>query len=93
MVFKAVSDLYTTSLPRRLFTLKCRGSYLNKIMLIHVAIPVKKVLLLIIVCNLMLLPEYVICQIQDEYKVHLKNRKFRPVQQKCTVSVTKCYHC
>jgi len=37
------------------------GSGLNKILLIHVEISVKQVLLLILVCNLVLLSEYVIC--------------------------------
>ena len=52
--------IYTTRLHRMLVFLKYGGSYLNKTLFVHVGISVKQVLLLIIVCNLMFLSEYVI---------------------------------
>ena len=52
--------IYITRLHRSLFTLKCGGSNLNKTLFVHVGISVKQVLLLIHVCNLMVLSEYVI---------------------------------
>jgi len=81
VVFKSLSDLYTTRLHRRLFTLKYGGSYLNKILFIHVGISVKRVLLLILVYNLMFLSEYVIYYIQDEYKVHQKLKSHVPLNK------------
>jgi len=88
VICKAVSDLYTTRLHRRLFTLKYGGSYLNKILLVHVGISVKQVLPLILVCNLML---FFLNTLYARYRMNIKYikkkiRKFRPAQQKRTLS-------